>query len=291
MESKIKFIIPNLYENYEQNIKFLTYFKEHPECFYDNIEIEAVYGNFQFCIWDGGRIFNSYRQSTKEEIISITDRYNELGITTRLVFTNTELKEKDYYNRFCNKILNICADKNTDIVINNEGLKNYIHNIYPSYNFISSTTKCLNEQDLKEELNKDYKMVCLDYNLNKNKTMLESLDENQRNKCEFLVNAICNPACPFRKNHYRLNSIFYLNYGKEYKMDGCNIVYGILHPTMINSKNNLTIEEIKNYYIPNHFNHFKLEGRSLSWTENLCNYIRYMVKPEYQLYVISELLR
>ena len=291
MESKIKFIIPNLYENYEQNIKFLTYFKEHPECFYDNIEIEAVYGNFQFCIWDGGRIFNSYRQSTKEEIISITDRYNELGITTRLVFTNTELKEKDYYNRFCNEILKICANKNTDIVINNEGLKNYIHNIYPSYNFISSTTKCLNEQDLKEELNKDYKMVCLDYNLNKNKTMLESLDENQRNKCEFLVNAICNPACPFRKNHYRLNSIFYLNYGKEYKMDGCNIVYGILHPTMINSKNNLTIEEIKNYYIPNHFNHFKLEGRSLSWTENLCNYIRYMVKPEYQLYVISELLR
>lgn len=291
MESKIKFIIPNLYENYEQNIKFLTYFKEHPECFYDNIEIEAVYGNFQFCIWDGGRIFNSYRQSTKEEIISITDRYNELGITTRLVFTNTELKEKDYYNRFCNEILNICANKNTDIVINNEGLKNYIHNIYPSYNFISSTTKCLNEQDLREELNKDYKMVCLDYNLNKNKTMLESLDENQRNKCEFLVNAICNPACPFRKNHYRLNSIFYLNYGKEYKMDGCNIVYGILHPTMINSKNNLTIEEIKNYYIPNHFNHFKLEGRSLSWTENLCNYIRYMVKPEYQLYVISELLR
>ena len=71
MESKIKFIIPNLYENYEQNIKFLTYFKEHPECFYDNIEIEAVYGNFQFCIWDGGRIFNSYRQSTKEEITSI----------------------------------------------------------------------------------------------------------------------------------------------------------------------------------------------------------------------------
>lgn len=291
MESKIKFIIPNLYENYEQNIKFLTYFKEHPECFYDNIEIEAVYGNFQFCIWDGGRIFNSYRQSTKEEIISITDRYNELGITTRLVFTNTELKEKDYYNRFCNEILNICADKNTDIVINNEGLKNYIHNIYPSYNFISSTTKCLNEQDLKKELNKDYKMVCLDYNLNKNKTMLESLNESQRSKCEFLVNAICNPACPYRKNHYRLNSIFYLNYGKEYKMDGCNIVYGILHPTMINSKNNLTIEEIKNYYIPNNFNHFKLEGRSLSWTENLCNYIRYMVKPEYQLYVITELLR
>ena len=291
MESKIKFIIPNLYENYEQNIKFLTYFKEHPECFYDNIEIEAVYGNFQFCIWDGGRIFNSYRQSTKEEIISITDKYNELGITTRLVFTNTELKEKDYYNRFCNEILNICADKNTDIVINNEGLKNYIHNIYPSYNFISSTTKCLNEQDLKEELNKDYKMVCLDYNLNKNKTMLESLNKKQRSKCEFLVNAICNPACPYRKNHYRLNSIFYLNYGKEYKMDGCNIIYGILHPTMINSKNNLTIEEIKNYYIPNNFNHFKLEGRSLSWTENLCNYIRYMVKPEYQLYVITELLR
>ena len=54
--------------------------------------------------------------------------------------------------------------------------------------------------------------------------------------------------------------------------------------------NNLTPEEIINTYAPMGFQHFKLEGRSLSDLENACNYVRYMVKPEFQFLVLTTLI-
>ena len=133
-------------------------------------------------------------------------------------------------------------------------------------------------------------MVCLDYNLNHNFKLLESLSTEERSRCEFLVNAICPPGCPQRKEHYKLNGIFYLNYGKPYTMENCAIQENTLHPIMCNSKNNISPEEIYNKYVPMGFNLFKLEGRTLSNYENAANYVRYMIKPEYQLYTLGFLL-
>jgi hypothetical protein len=39
-------MIPGLYENYKINILFLELLKYHPEYFYDNINIKAIFGNF-----------------------------------------------------------------------------------------------------------------------------------------------------------------------------------------------------------------------------------------------------
>ena len=63
------FIIPGLYENYRINILFLHFFKQHPEYFLDNVNISAIYGNFPFCTWDGGRAYiNNNAHATLEEI-------------------------------------------------------------------------------------------------------------------------------------------------------------------------------------------------------------------------------
>lgn len=56
------------------------------------------------------------------------------------------------------------------------------------------------------------------------------------------------------------------------------------------STNNLSPKEIYNVYAPLGFQHFKLEGRTLSDIENACNYAWYLAKPEYQLYVIKMLI-
>ena len=40
----------------------------------------------------------------------------------------------------------------------------------------------------------------------------------EKQKTEFLVNPICMPGCPQRKEHYRLNSLFSLTYGQRYSM-------------------------------------------------------------------------
>lgn len=290
----INFILPGMYENFDLNIHFLALLKEHPEYFYNDVKVSAVYGSFQFCIFDGGRIFNSYRHTTKEEIENILYQYNEVfEIPVRLVCTNCELKQTDYKNRFGNVILTLCNNLPNEIVVNDSNFKKYIQENYSNFTFISSTTKCLNTPKLLlEELSHpEYKMVCLDYNLNHNKTLLKEMPEEQRGRCEFLCNAICPPGCPNRKQHYSLNSLFSLTYGQNYSIEGCPIEYNTTHPKCFQYKNNISPEEIYNEYVPMGYNLFKLEGRTLSIAENVCNYVRYMVKPEYQFLVINELMQ
>lgn len=285
----VKYIIPGFYEHSALNLKLLSVMKTHPEYFNDNTAIHACYGNYQYCIFDGGRSFHEYRQTTKEEVNEITGMFNSFNVPIRFVFTNNQLKETDYHDRFCNMILAECENGLNEIVIADENLEKYIREHYPQYKFISSTTKCLSRpEDLKKELSKDnYYMVCLDYNLNKNMKMLEALSPEERQKCEFLINAICAPGCPNRKEHYRLNSLFSLNYGKRYQMEQCMISHAGTHPLALHQRNNLTPEEIYNVYEPMGFQYYKIEGRTWTDADLIATYAYYMVKPEYQHFFFS----
>ena len=296
MDNKANFILPGMYEHVELNFRLLKTMQQFPEAFYPEARVGAVYGNFQFCIYDGGRIFGaeSYSHATKEEMEFIIDTYNkEFKIPVRVIFTNPMLQEKDFHNRFGQAILKaLNRNDMNEIVVNNEAFENFLRDKYPKLNFISSTTKCLSTPaQFKEELDKQsYKMICLDYNLNKNQKMLQTIPKEIRNQCEFLVNAICPPGCPNRKEHYRLNGIYSLTYGKPYSTQDCPITNNTVHPLQRKSHNNLTPEEIYEQYVPQGFVNFKLEGRTLGIFENLENYVYYMVKPEWQHYIMAYIL-
>ena len=73
-------------------------------------------------------------------------------------------------------------------------------------------------------------------------------------------------------------------------LEGCNIQEGILHPTTVNFHNNVTIEDIQNIYEPAGFEFYKLEGRTLPLSENAGSYVRYLIKPEYQLHAMASLI-
>ena len=66
-----------------------------------------------------------------------------------------------------------------EIVVNSPILEEYIRTNYPNYTLISSTTKCItNLNDVKTEINKEqYKLICLDYNLNHNTKLLNDLSQ------------------------------------------------------------------------------------------------------------------
>lgn len=285
------FIIPGLYENHKMNILFLDFFHNNPQYFYDNINIRAIYGNFPFCTWDGGRAYiNQGNHATLEQIQLLQKIYNnDFNLPMRFIFTNKLIEENDCYDHFNNLVLQTCQNDMNEIVINSTILEQYIRENYPQYKIISSTTKCITnrEEAKKEILNPNYIMTCLDYNLNKDYKFLESLSVEEKAKTELLVNAVCGPGCPHRADHYTLNSQYSLNYGKPFAMRGCYITYNNLYPF----KNNVIItpEELKDYYEPNDFSYFKLEGRSFSAISHLCNLVKYMVKPEYHLYVIVQL--
>ena len=49
------------------------------------------------------------------------------------------------------------------------------------------------------------------------------------------------------------------------------------------------LKEIRDFYLPNGFSHFKIEGRSLGSAVVLEFLLYYMTKPEYQLKVREEI--
>ena len=114
----VNFIIPSFYEHFDINKKLLMLKKNQPLWFYDNINIESIYGVFPYWILDGGRIFVNYkRQATYEEITTIIKTFKNLSI--RLICTNPVLDEKNFNNHFINLCLNLCENENNGIVINN----------------------------------------------------------------------------------------------------------------------------------------------------------------------------
>lgn len=284
----IEFNLPGLYELKDLNFFFLSLYEKHREYFYDDIIISSIFGNFPYCIWDGGRVFTSYKQSTKEEIKDILDTYQSYQVKPRFIFTNTIITEKDLDDRFCNLVLKLAESYSGEIVVNSDLMKNYLQKNYPSYKLISSTTKCLsNEKKALEEIhNSDFYQICLDYNLNKNLDFLNKIPNDEKYKVELLVNAICPPNCPFRKLHYTENSKSNLSYFKyDYSMiNKCQIRESLNHPSLLGKGNNLSIEDIQNYYKMG-FKHFKLEGRTLHPATMLSNYLYYLIKPEYYFLV------
>lgn len=219
-----------------------------------------------------------------EEIVTIKNYLKEQNIPLRLIYTNPMLQPIHFSDRFCNLVCALCEDELNEIVVNNPELEKYLRKTYPKYSFISSTTKCKTLKESLAEL-QDYKYICLDYNQNHNK-ILESLTDNEKDRIEFLCNAICPPGCPNRKEHYRLNGIQYLNFYHPYQIH-CQITGSTVSAEMLASKNNISPEEIINYYHPLGYHMFKLEGRTLNGIEVLLNYARYFIKPEHQLDFIN----
>lgn len=285
----IYFALPGLYEHFGVNQALINLKQSNPEFFLE-WDFGAIYGNFQFCIWDGGRVFGDYTQASYAQVNFVKDFLNNNNIPLRMIFTNPIITEEYYYDHFCNLITQICEDPLNELVVNSEGLENYLRTNYPKYSFISSTTKCKsNPEDSFKEFNKAYKYVCLDYNLNRNEKYLQSFPAELKPKVELLVNAICPPGCPNRAKHYIANGLSVLNYGIDYSID-CKITNGTLHPSVFAYKNNLYPEELYGHYSQDlGITFFKLEGRTFGDLDVILNYARYLVKPEYQYEFISQM--
>ena len=287
----IYFMLPGFCEHYKlyQNLnKFLNIY---PEAKRENIKIYCYYGNIPFCTWDGGRTFYQAYPLSIEEIQDIQKYYNNiLNSKIRLIFTNNLLKEEHLYERYNNISLKIFNNTNNEIVLNSQLLEDYIKEYYPNYALIASTTKCSNQENSRIDLNnKNYKFTCLDYNLNHNWKFLNSLTPEEKEKTEFLVNPICGPGCPQRKEHYRLNSLFSLTYGQRYSIKSCEIFNGsncaVFNPAHI------TINEIIEKYVPAGFHYFKIEGRTWSSNEMAITLADYLIKPEYQSFFLKNVIK
>lgn len=281
------FILPGFYEKFNINSKLIYLKQQEPELFREDINFSAFFGNIGFNIWEGGRIFLSYKRAYRENLYTIKEFYENNNIPIRLTFTNPIISEEHLYDSYCNMIAEIFESGNNEILVVSPILENYLKEKYPNYKYCSSTTKCItNFNGIQEEI-KRYYQVCLDYNLNNNKKLLDKFTKEEKQKIELLCNAICPPGCPNRKKHYELNGNYVLSGGQSYSIQ-CQITKDILDPQILQSKNNISPNQIILEYYPEGFNNFKLEGRTLPDITLISLYSYYLIKPEYQMSFFSK---
>ena len=99
MKEKAYFHLPGLFEFYELYRMFLPLFREHREYFYDWCEIGSIYGAPADCIWGGGRA--GFGENDPEEVLELMQEY---GISARLTFSNSLLRQEHLSDRKCNAL-------------------------------------------------------------------------------------------------------------------------------------------------------------------------------------------
>ena len=100
MEKTIAYYhLPGLFEFYELYRVFLPLYRTHREYFYDWCRIGSIYGAPPDCIWGGGRIGSG--DCTAQEALALTREY---GVSARLTFSNSLLREEHLTDQKCNAL-------------------------------------------------------------------------------------------------------------------------------------------------------------------------------------------
>ncbi|MER2054994.1 MAG: hypothetical protein ABTB30_06870 [Clostridia bacterium] len=287
---KAYYHLPGLFEFYELYRMFLPLFREHREYFYDWCEIGSIYGAPGDCLWGGGRV--GFGDQRPEDVARLMREY---GISSRLTFSNSLLREEHLADSKCNAL---CAlfERNgsaeNGVILCSDLLLNYLRERYPGFYFVSSTTKVLTEfRQLEAELDREaFRYVVPDFRLNKAFDRLNALPDEKKRKVEFLCNECCRFDCRDRKACYE--NVSRKSLGEDCDDHICtspNAARGYRFSDAMKNPGFIGIDDIQNVYLPNGFSHFKIEGRSLGSAMILEFLLYYMTKPEYQLRVREEI--
>ena len=289
---KARFHLPGIATHFKFNLIFATVLEQYPQYFRD-FEIASFYGAFPQSIWNGGRTQEGL--CDKKFVKMVLKAFNDRGIPVRFTFTNPALEKKHLSDKFCNMVMSLANNGLNEAIVVSPILEEYIRKTYPDFKLTSSTCKRLDDGErLAQELEKDYSIVVVDYDLNNKCDILEKLPHKE--KCEFLVNSNCRPACPNRKQHYYnvgVQQINYANHMRKYPDqpydpiifgDGANQNCPFFTRNLFEIRDlstNIKPADIWDKYLPMGFNQFKIEGRT-AWLFNLIEtYIYYLAKPEY----------
>ena len=286
--------LPGLFEFYELYKAFLPLYREHREYFYDWCEIGSIYGAPSDCIWGGGRV--GFGDAEPNAVAALMKEY---GISARLTFSNSLLRDEHLDDARCNALCEMFKNGGTTpgapqngIIVHSDLLLKYLKAKYPDFYFVSSTTKVITDfEQFKAELNREeFRYVVPDFRLNKQFDKLNALTDAQKQKVEFLCNECCWYGCFDRKKCYE--NVSQKSLGEDCADHICvspTAQRGYRFSDAMKNPGFIGIDDIQNTYAPAGFSHFKIEGRSLGSALILEFLLYYMTKSEYQLKVREEI--
>ena len=276
--------LPGLFEFYELYRVFLPLFREHREYFYDWCDIGSIYGAPADCIWGGGRV--GFGDNDPREVLALMREY---GISARLTFSNSLLREEHLSDKTCNRLCALFNSQGVNgVIVHSDLLLEYLKGHYLNLYFVSSTTKVLTDfQEFMDEVTReDFRYVVPDFRLNKAFDKLNTLTNTQKDKVEFLCNECCWFGCTDRRECYE--NVSRKNLGESCEDHRCTAPGGNEGYRFSKAMTNpgfIGIQDIREIYLPMGFSNFKIEGRGLGSALILEFLLYYMTKPEYQIHV------
>ena len=286
MDRIAQYHLPGLFEFYELYRVFLPLYCTHLDWFYPWCDIASLYGAPADCLWGGGRVGGG--DVRPQDALALAQEY---GISARLTFSNSLLQPEHLADPTCNKLCRLfaaCDTPQSGVIVHSELLLDYLKRTYPSFYFVSSTTKVLTEfsQLAQETAREDFRYVVPDFRLNKAFDRLATLPQDQRDKLEFLCNECCWVGCRDRKRCYE--NVSRKNLGEDCPDHICTAPgagEGYRFSKAMENPSFIGVEDIRRTFLPMGFSNFKIEGRGLGSALVLEFLLYYMVRPEYQLHV------
>ena len=215
----------------------------------------------------------------------------EYGISSRLTLSNSLIRSEHLKDRKCNSL---CGVFNTDqgvqngVIIHSDLLLDYLKKNFPGFYFVSSTTKVITDFDefVRETDRDDFLFAVPDFRLNRCFDRLSKMNVKEKNKVEFLCNECCWFDCADRKICYE--NVSRKNLGENCPDHICpspEAGDGYMFSKAMKNPGFISVDDIRNIYMPMGFSNFKIEGRGLGSALILEFILYYMTKPEYQLNV------
>ena len=289
-EKVAQYHLPGLFEFYELYAAFLPLYRAHREYFYDWCDIGSIYGAPIGCLWGGGRV--SSGTCGARDVLALMREY---GISARLTFSNSLLREEHLKDRTYNALCRLFSESGTvqnGVIVHSELLLDHLKVAYPQLYFVSSTTKVLTDfSQLRCELERpEFSYVVPDFRLNKAFASLNTLPQALKDKVEFLCNECCSFGCKDRRACYE--AVSRKNLGEaapEHHCKAPDAKYGYRFSRAMENPGFIGIADIQNTYLPMGFSNFKIEGRGLGSALILEFLLYYLTKPDYQLRVREEI--
>ena len=285
-EKKVYWHLPGFCYFRLLNQVLLNLMKDYPDSFRDGYCIGSVYGTFPGAIWNGGRAV--FGITGKDDIKSVLHIYNSRGIPVRFTWTNSLLEEKHVHDTYCNLIMQLADNGMNQVLVNQPVLEEYICKNYPGFKRISSTTKRITGlEGILRELEKDYYLVVLDYDLNHDENILAAI-EDKAAKVEILVNEVCYPGCPKRAEHYRQQSQMQLEYDINTSFPCPNRTRERNFKECMDRPAFISNEQIQEY-IDRGFVNFKIVGRGMPIDFVKESYLYFLVKDEHREFIRAKI--
>lgn len=257
-----------------------------------------MFGSFP-CPWAGGRTNSGYVSAP--QMYDTIQKFNTYGVSVRHTFNNVLLNKTHLGDITGNAICKLTSKASSEVAngctVNSADLVNYIKKTYPKLYVVWSTTKELSDVDAINELSKG-QLTVISYTYNNDFDRLKQLKHSEN--IEILcVEEGCIPNCPTRNARQTYVSKYNLldfNPGTQFFPPPClshtsGSTYFYSH--IYNRSWYISIDDIREKYLPLGFNKFKISGRSnnpLTVINSIENYVLYLVKPEYRDRVRNVLL-